>query len=173
MPSKSKLKIILLAGMMLAMLQACTKVPEPDLTAAKAKSEHCAISEDTDEVRKNHFKYILHQRDETMYDGIRTEQYSLTECVNCHVPEKGADGKKLHYGKAHGHDSDYSSDMHFCASCHEYAAVKIDCFQCHRDTPEVSEAVATAGSDYKHTDASIQAKVDAKLEAGHAMEAAQ
>jgi hypothetical protein len=157
MLSKSKLKVVLLATLMLGLLQGCGENYAPDLTAAKAKSEHCAISEDTAEVRKNHFEYILHKRDETMYDGIRTEQHSLTECVNCHVPEKGSDGKKLHYGKAHGADDKYSSDMHFCASCHEYAAVKIDCFTCHRDTPEV----AAAGMAYQHQDQAVQAAVEA------------
>ncbi|MGV6809263.1 MAG: hypothetical protein ACWA5U_05250 [bacterium] len=169
MPRKSTLKIILLAGMMLAMLQACTKnVPEPDLTAAKAKSEHCMISEDTAEVRKNHYAYILHQRDETMYDGIRTEQYSLKACVNCHVPEVGSDGKKVHYSKAHDHAGEYSSDTHFCATCHEYTAVKIDCFQCHRDTPEVSTAVAQSGQAYQHNDATVQAQVNAQQATGGA-----
>ena len=30
------------------------------------------------------------------------------------------------------------NDQHFCVSCHQYAAVSIDCFQCHRDIPEGS-----------------------------------
>ena len=89
------------------------------LDTAKAKSEQCV--EPTPEMRKNHMNYILHQRDKTMYDGIRTKQHSLKECINCHVPENN----KLVYG----------DDKHFCSSCHNYAAVSIDCFQCHADTP--------------------------------------
>ena len=95
-------------------------VADSDLLAtAKAKSEQCV--EPTPEMRKNHMNYILHQRDRTMYEGIRTKQYSLKECINCHVPEN----KNVNYG---GND-------HFCSSCHTYTAVNIDCFQCHADTP--------------------------------------
>jgi len=89
------------------------------LDTAKAKSEQCV--EPTPEMRKNHMEYILHQRDRTMHKGIRTTQYSLKECINCHVPEN----VNVHYG----------DDKHFCSSCHNYAAVNIDCFQCHADTP--------------------------------------
>ena len=28
---------------------------------------------------------------------------------------------------------------HFCRSCHDYAAVTIDCFQCHASRPEVKQ----------------------------------
>jgi len=77
--------------------------------------------EDEDEMKKNHMKYILHQRDATMHEGIRTKTYSLKECINCHVPENS----EVRFG----------DDKHFCSSCHNYAAVSIDCFQCHMDRP--------------------------------------
>ena len=77
--------------------------------------------EDEDEMKKNHMKYILHQRDATMHEGIRTETYSLKECINCHVPKNS----EIRYG----------DDKHFCSSCHNYAGVSIDCFQCHTDRP--------------------------------------
>jgi len=77
--------------------------------------------EDEDEMKKNHMKYILHQRDATMHEGIRTKTYSLKECINCHVPENS----EIRYG----------DDKHFCSSCHNYAGVSIDCFQCHTDRP--------------------------------------
>jgi hypothetical protein len=32
------------------------------------------------------------------------------------------------------------SKDHFCASCHSYAAVRVDCFECHASTPEVRGA---------------------------------
>ena len=75
----------------------------------------------TEDMRRNHMKYILHQRDQTMHEGIRTTQYSLKNCVDCHADPKtnsvlGKDG--------------------FCASCHQYAAVTIDCFSCHSPSPE-------------------------------------
>jgi hypothetical protein len=69
-------------------------------------------------------EYILHQRDETMYDGIRTRQYSLEECINCHA-SKDENGEFVRV----------EDTRHFCATCHTYASVKIDCFQCHSDVP--------------------------------------
>jgi hypothetical protein len=67
-------------------------------------------------------KYILHQRDETMHQGIRTKQHSLEECIDCHV-SSAPDAPRA------------SSEQHFCNSCHSYAAVRIDCFECHADRP--------------------------------------
>ena len=95
-------------------------VADSDLLAtAKAKSEQCV--EPTDEMRKNHMEYILHQRDKTMHEGIRTKTYSLKECINCHVPENT--------------EARFGDDKHFCSACHNFAAVSIDCFQCHADKP--------------------------------------
>jgi hypothetical protein len=88
-------------------------------------SETQGCVEPTDDMRRNHMEYILHQRDQTVHQGIRTRQYSLEECINCHVSDE-PDGPR------------YDSKEHFCNSCHSYAAVSIDCFQCHRDRPESS-----------------------------------
>jgi hypothetical protein len=30
-----------------------------------------------------------------------------------------------------------ASDTNFCQSCHTYAAVKLDCFECHTNKPQV------------------------------------
>ncbi len=81
--------------------------------------------EDTDVMRHKHFEFILHQRDETMHWGIRTSKHSLKKCLNCHVQPR-ADGS---YPK-------HTDPDHFCNACHEYAAVRIDCFECHFDGPE-------------------------------------
>jgi hypothetical protein len=56
-----------------------------------------------------------------MHQGIRTPQFALEECINCHVPEN----TEVRAG----------NPEHFCSSCHTYAAVKVDCFQCHADRP--------------------------------------
>ena len=90
----------------------------PDVPEAP-KGEQCV--EPTPEMRKNHMEYILHQRDKTMHEGIRTKTYSLKECINCHVPENSS--------------ARFGDDKHFCSSCHNFAAVSIDCFQCHADRP--------------------------------------
>ena len=80
---------------------------------------------DTDYMRRNHMDMLKHQRDETVLEGIRSEQYSLTECLDCHAVT-GADAVPV----------TVSSPQHFCRSCHDYAAVSIDCFQCHASRPE-------------------------------------
>ncbi|MGB5260419.1 MAG: hypothetical protein WBO34_07855 [Gammaproteobacteria bacterium] len=96
---------------------------QPVIPEAQARfSETQGCVEPTDEMRRNHMEYILHQRDETVHEGIRTKQYSLNECINCHVSD-APDAPRV------------SSEEHFCNSCHTYAAVKIDCFQCHADRP--------------------------------------
>ncbi len=102
------------------------RVPVPSIQINKDRGEQCV--EPTAEMRRNHMQYILHQRDETMHRGIRTTKHSLKNCVNCHADTKT--------GSVLGKDG-------FCASCHHYAAVKIDCFECHTDRAE-KKAVAPA-----------------------------
>jgi hypothetical protein len=75
-------------------------------------------------MRKQHMDFILHQRDETMHKGIRTTRHSLQTCVNCHETRN-----------EQGEVRDYRDKKHFCSGCHEYAAVSIDCFQCHNSKP--------------------------------------
>jgi hypothetical protein len=101
-------------------------LPDIPLQTNGVFSETQGCVEPTEEMRRNHMEYILHQRDETMYRGIRTTQYSLEECINCHVSE-APDAPRI------------NSDQHFCNSCHTYAAVSIDCFQCHSDRPDTDD----------------------------------
>lgn len=90
--------------------------------AQRRFSDEQGCVEPTDEMRANHMEYILDQRDATMHEGIRTKQYSLVQCINCHVSD-APDAPR------------YDSEKHFCNSCHTYASVSIDCFQCHADRP--------------------------------------
>ncbi len=92
----------------------------PEAQARVSETQGCV--EPVDDMRKNHMEYILHQRDKTVHEGIRTQQHSLVECINCHVSD-APDAPRV------------SSEEHFCNSCHTYAAVKVDCFQCHADRP--------------------------------------
>jgi hypothetical protein len=84
------------------------------------KGDQCV--EPTDVMRRNHMDFLKHQRDDTMHKGIRTKKYSLKQCLECHVPPQ--DEAKAAEGE------------HFCKSCHIYAGVRIDCFQCHNTRPE-------------------------------------
>lgn len=88
------------------------------------KGERCV--EDTDYMRKNHMKLLLHQRDETMRKGIRTTKHSLKNCIECHASKKT--------------NTVVGSSENFCQSCHTYTAVKIDCFECHATKPKASAA---------------------------------
>ncbi len=87
-------------------------------------------SEETDcvapksDMRRHHMNYILHQRDDTVREGIRTRQFALEECINCHAV-KDEQGE---YVRA-------EDERHFCTTCHTYASTKIDCFECHADVP--------------------------------------
>jgi hypothetical protein len=94
--------------------------------AQRRFSEEQGCVEPTEEMRKNHMEYLLHQRDETVHEGIRTKQYSLTACINCHVSD-APDAPQV------------DDEKHFCNSCHTFAAVNIDCFQCHADRPVKSK----------------------------------
>jgi len=82
-------------------------------------------------MRRQHFEYLLEHRDKTVIEGIRTTQYSLNACIDCHITPN-----------AEGEYARYSDDTHFCANCHQFAAVSIDCFRCHADRPE--EAIRKA-----------------------------
>jgi predicted CXXCH cytochrome family protein len=95
-------------------------VPKPVIPMGKG--DNCV--KDTDFMRRNHMSMLKHQREETMLKGVRSEQYSLKECISCHVVN-GPDAKPV----------TVASPQHFCRTCHDYAAVSIDCFQCHASRP--------------------------------------
>ena len=75
--------------------------------------------------RINHMDLLQHDRDLTMRLGNREVQASLKECVACHAVEDET-----------GEPVSYESEQHICRTCHDYAAVKIDCFSCHQSKPD-------------------------------------
>ncbi|MBM3564578.1 MAG: hypothetical protein FJX42_00495 [Alphaproteobacteria bacterium] len=104
-----------------------TPVPAP---AKAAKGEQCV--EPVADMRRNHMQYLEHERDETMHKGIRGRKHSLKTCVECHaVPTPAAGGAK--------------TIEPFCGECHQYAAVSLDCFQCHTGSPGGGTAAIPAG----------------------------
>jgi len=70
----------------------------------------------TAQMRRDHMTLLLRQRDLTMHQGIREPRFSLKNCVECHASRET--------GSVLGKEG-------FCSSCHAYAAVSIDCFECH------------------------------------------
>ncbi|HYH18316.1 MAG TPA: cytochrome c3 family protein [Azospirillum sp.] len=83
---------------------------------------------DSATMRRNHFEMLLHQRDDTMHRGERPSDRSLGACLDCHAV-KGADG----------HAVTAADSRHFCRTCHDSAAVRIDCFSCHNSAPGASK----------------------------------
>ena len=102
-----------------------SRVPKP--TVAAAAPGKCV--EDTPYMVRNHPRLLEHHRDRTVRDGVRTTQHSLANCVACHASKET--------GRVTG-----SKDA-FCEGCHRYAAVKLDCFECHADRPRPAVAGGT------------------------------
>lgn len=98
----------------------------------RGQGETCVAQ--TGFMRRNHMTLLRHQRDETVRQGIRGNPYSLAECVACHAVT-GPDAMPL----------TVASPQHFCRACHDYAAVSIDCFQCHASRPESGVAAGDPG----------------------------
>jgi predicted CXXCH cytochrome family protein len=73
-------------------------------------------------MRREHMNFLLHQRDATVLDGERDSKYSLVGCMDCHNPSESAETAVR-----------YPDPEHFCAGCHLYTRVRIDCFECHAD----------------------------------------
>lgn len=86
------------------------------------KGDKCVAP--TDDMRKNHMKYLKHHRDETMHQGIRTKQFSLKGCVECHASPKNG--------------SVVGTNENFCQGCHAYTGVRLDCFECHATKPKAA-----------------------------------
>ena len=111
-------------------------VPKPVISKA-VKGEQCV--EPTPYMRRNHMEVLDGHRDKAVIEGIRTKKYSLKECINCHASEQTG--------------SVASTKDDFCVSCHSYASVKIDCFDCHSTKPQGSMAMHSLNAEtahYKH-----------------------
>ena len=105
-----------------ALTGAGAAVPVPELDVGQGG--HCV--NDPQVMRQNHMNFLYQQRDETVRLGIRGGKYSLAGCVDCHA-------SKVNH-------SVLGSDRNFCQGCHTYAAVKIDCFECHSSQPRALKA---------------------------------
>ncbi len=75
-------------------------------------------------MRRHHMEMMRHARERTMREGDRKVTASLAACFDCHAVKDDA-----------GQPVTYRNERHFCRTCHDYAAVRIDCFMCHRSTP--------------------------------------
>ena len=136
MQRASRAAFLAAAMVWVGMSPAQAGAPKPVIEKA-VKGQQCV--EDTEYMRKNHMKVLDHHRDKTVIEGIRTKKHSLKECINCHASEKTGSVAK--------------SKDDFCVSCHSYAAVKIDCFECHSTKPQGPMTMHPLNADtahYKH-----------------------
>lgn len=92
------------------------RTPLPTVAVEKGPAgEKCV--RDTEWMRRNHMTLLKHQRDDTMYRGVRGTDEALRACIDCHADRKT--------GSVTG------SDQAFCQGCHSYASVSLDCWDCH------------------------------------------
>ena len=94
------------------------RTPQPVIEPARAGTQCIA---DPATMRRGHPAMLEHQRDETVRGGIRGAKASLKACIACHASPTTR--------------SVAGSDTNFCVSCHNYTAVRIDCFGCHATQP--------------------------------------
>ena len=121
----------ILAALLLALtlgLSAAVALAQPP-AVPKAKGEPCLDSAAS--MRRNHMSMLMHRRDVTMHQGVRATTNGLKACLDCHAVSDSA-----------GQPVGVENDKHFCRVCHDYAAVKVDCFECHTSKPEAKKAVA-------------------------------
>jgi hypothetical protein len=89
------------------------------------KGEACVAP--TKEMRRDHMNMLLLQRDRTLRQGFRESRFSLKNCVDCHASRQT--------GSVLGNEG-------FCSSCHTYASVSMDCFECHTPLRQTRAASA-------------------------------
>jgi DnaJ-class molecular chaperone len=91
------------------------EVPKPAVTIENPGTQCVAPAE---EMRRNHMEMLKHQRKLTLREGVRGSKVSLNGCIECHASKKTG--------------SVIGSDENFCQTCHAFAAVKLDCWDCHQ-----------------------------------------
>ena len=86
----------------------------------KSRDIHPSLAE----IRKMHPEFLLHKRDRTLRHGVRTRRDSLKECVDCHSTTKNDTHIPI------------NAPDQFCSTCHQKVGTSLDCFACHRTTPQ-------------------------------------
>ena len=116
--------VILIVGGIFLSLSAVAMSGSKVVEGSKAAGLDSCVRPTTD-MRRNHMDYLKHERVDVVHKGIRGSDFTLKQCVNCHASKDGQ-----------GHPVPVNANKQFCDACHEYAAVNIACFQCHRKVPE-------------------------------------
>jgi len=121
LPNLLRVGLPLAAGWLAALVAGCSAPASPQFP--KGRGDECV--ERLDVIRPDHPHFLSDQRDKTMHEGIRTKEHSLKSCIECHA-SKDAEGNWI----------PVNAPGQFCESCHRFAAVSIDCFECHATKPE-------------------------------------
>lgn len=110
------LGLLLLAALfaLTARAQDAGRTPKP--TIIIESQQHCIAP--PEKMRREHPEMLRHQRVRTVHLGERGAKVSLNACIECHADRQSG--------------SVIGSDHAFCQGCHSYAAVRIDCFDCHQ-----------------------------------------
>jgi len=117
-----------LSGLSLVGVQAADAGPTEVLPGSRAAGLQSCVIQDTADMRRNHMEFLFHKRDQTLRQGIRThgdDVVSLSGCVACHAAKDDQDQY-----------IPVNAEGQFCQTCHVRVAKKLDCFECHRTTPE-------------------------------------
>lgn len=123
------LAAILIAGALSALVEGTSTTEAQEAVSGSAKAAKLTqCVRPTEFMRRNHMELIKHQRDITVHEGIRDTRYSLAGCVACHVQYDNS-----------GHAVPINARQQFCSRCHEWVAVRLDCFQCHSPVPQGSQ----------------------------------
>ncbi|WP_024327081.1 hypothetical protein [Thioalkalivibrio sp. AKL19] len=109
---------LMLGALPLLFLAGCGGSVEPP-PMMEARGDQCV--EPLDVIRKDHGKLLMHERDDAVIRAVRNPDHSFVGCIDCHVATEARHTQP---------------ETHFCASCHSFNAVRMDCFECHRDRPE-------------------------------------
>ncbi len=126
----SGLGLLLFAALLAvtARAQEAGRTPKP--TIIIESQQHCIAP--PERMRREHPDMLRHQRVRTVHLGERGSKVSLNACIECHADRQSG--------------SVIGSDHAFCQGCHSYAAVHIDCFDCHQPSIRPSAPRLTLGA---------------------------
>ncbi|GAB6049286.1 hypothetical protein JCM16106_01300 [Hydrogenophilus islandicus] len=80
--------------------------------------ERGSCIDDPQKMRRDHHAMLHQQKNRTVMLGERDAKVNFQQCIACHA---SAETRSVAAGP-----------NDFCVACHQYAAVKIDCFTCHQ-----------------------------------------
>ncbi len=129
--------IALLLGLVLLSAISFAKESSTLLPVIPPSAKGDACVEPTEVMRRDHMRFLSHQRDDTVYGGIRGAKHSLVGCIECHA-QTDPQGVAI----------PVSAEGQFCDSCHSFAGVRMDCFECHAAVPANRQSRRSSGMMY-------------------------